>query len=92
MQADVFRFLEQDRTVYDLIFADPPYFKPTSERDFVYELLTHEQLPQRLADDALLVIEDPPANQRDEIVGWKLLDQRSYGGCGILFYQRASVT
>ena len=86
---DVFRFLDgvsKDR--YDLVFADPPYLKHTSDRDFVAELLEHEKLADALADDALLVIEDFPANKRSDINGWKLLDQRRYGSCGILFYQR----
>lgn len=92
VQADVFRFLDRDNATYDLIFADPPYFKRPGDRDFVNALLTHERLAERLADDALLVIEDPTNNQRDQVTGWDLIDRRSYGGCGILFYQWALIT
>lgn len=88
---DVFRFLNGvSENRYDLIFADPPYLKNSTDRDYVADLLAHEKLPAALADDALLVIEDPPANKRGDFNGWKLLDSRRYGSCGILFYQRES--
>jgi 16S rRNA (guanine966-N2)-methyltransferase len=80
--------LKGDRGKYDLIFADPPYFKRPDDTDFVQRLFDSEGLPDRLADGGLLVVEDPPGNRRGEIHGWELLDQRQYGGCGILFYQR----
>ena len=95
VESDVFRFLRGRNGPYDLVFADPPYFKHLGDVDFVNDLLSQESLPSMLADDALLVVEDPPRNERlseivhgDEVV-WSLLDQRKYGSCGILFYQRA---
>jgi len=87
---DVFRSLKSDRGSYDLIFADPPYYKRPDDVDYVQQLLSCEVLADRLADDGLLIVEDPPTNRRGEFEGWKLLDQRKYGGCGILFYQRPS--
>ncbi|MBK1831768.1 16S rRNA (guanine(966)-N(2))-methyltransferase RsmD [Verrucomicrobiaceae bacterium R5-34] len=85
---DVSRFLQGAGGKYDLVFADPPYYKNAADRDFVSELLQDETLPGLMADDGLLIVEDPPANQREDENGWKLLDSRRYGGCGILFYQR----
>ena len=85
---DVFRILRGDRGEYDLIFADPPYYKHPGDTDYVDLLLQDEALKERLAVDGLLVIEDSPVNQRGEYDGWELIDQRAYGGCGILFYQR----
>lgn len=85
---DVFRVLDSDRGRYDVIFADPPYFKSSSDVDFVEQLLTHQRLGDRLSADGLLVIEDLPGHPRDAYEGWELLDQRKYGSCGILFYQR----
>ena len=88
MEHDVFQFLRMHNSSYDLVFADPPYFKNPSDRDFVNELLTNESWPRLLSDDALLIIEDPPANIRlNDGNSLNLLDQRRYGGCGILFYQ-----
>ena len=90
VESDVFRFLRGRNGPYDLIFADPPYYKYPGDRDFLQELLAHESLGDHLADDALVIVEDPPNNKRTLEVGdeWDLLDQRRYGSCGILFYQR----
>jgi 16S rRNA (guanine966-N2)-methyltransferase len=90
-ESDVMRFLHGQNGQYDLIFADPPYFRSLPDRDFVKELLFHESLPTCLAEDGLLIVEDPPRNNRsaESFPGWNLLDQRRYGTCGILFYQRA---
>lgn len=85
---DVFRTLNGDRGTYDLIFADPPYFKHSDDTDFVEQLMMLESLPSLLAEDGLLVVEDPPCNKRPEYEGWDLLDSRQYGSCGILFYQK----
>jgi len=86
---DVFRFLDGvSKQGYDLVFADPPYLKHVSDRDYISELLAHEKLAGAMAEDALLVIEDFPGNQRSDMNGWKLIDERRYGSCGILFYQR----
>jgi len=90
VESDVFRFLRGRNGPYDLVFADPPYYKFPGDKDFVQELLAHESLASQLEEDALLIVEDPPKNKRTLAVGgdWKLLDQRRYGSCGILFYQR----
>ena len=92
VQADFNRFLDNDIANYNLVFADPPYFKQAGSRDFVDELLEHDRLPGLLANDAMLIIEDPAGNARADATGWKLIDQRKYGGCGILFYQRDEIT
>lgn len=91
IESDVFRFLKGRQGPYDLVFADPPYYKNLGDRDFVQELMDMESMPERLSDDALLVVEDPPSNHRAEKIGagWTLLDQRRYGSSGILFYQRS---
>jgi len=79
---------------FDLVFADPPYYKNLGDRDFVKDLLGNEFLAKQLANDGVLIVEDPPANHRelDLSDGWDLLDQRSYGSCGILFYQHKKPT
>ncbi len=87
---DVFRALKGGHGDYDLIFADPPYCKSSADVDYVEQLLLDDQLGQCLSADGLLVVEDSSANKRGAYDGWELLDQRRYGGCGILFYQRQS--
>ena len=91
VQSDVFRFLDRERVSYDLVFADPPYCKHAGDRDFIHELLTHDRLPELMLEDALLVVEDSARNDRGDTVDWKLIDQRYYGGCGILFYQKQTI-
>ena len=94
VESDVFRFLRGRNGPYDLVFADPPYYKNLGDRDFVKDLLGNEFLAKQLANDGVLIVEDPPANHRelDLSDGWDLLDQRSYGSCGILFYQHKKPT
>jgi len=71
----------------DLIFADPPYFKKMGDIDFVQKLLDSAELKKLLAEDGILILEDPPHHPRGDSEGWQLIDQRQYGGCRILFYQ-----
>jgi len=85
---DVFHALKSERAHYDLIFADPPYYQSSGDTDYVERLLVDEHLPKCLAQDGLFVVEDSSANDRGAYDGWELLDQRRYGGSGILFYQR----
>lgn len=91
IESDVSKFLRVGQGPYDLIFADPPYLKNAGDHDFVGELLEHTSLPSMMAEGGLLVVEDPPSNERaDQLdVCWQLLDKRRYGSCGILFYQLA---
>ena len=90
VESDVFRFLKGRNGPYDLVFADPPYYKYPGDRDFLQEMFNLETLIELLAEDALLIVEDPPTNKRllEVCDDWALLDQRQYGSCGILFYQR----
>ena len=87
VSGDAIRMLKADRGKYDLIFADPPYFKSSADSDHVHRLLSSKALPSLLAKDGLLVVEDPPVNKRENYDAWFLLDKRQYGSCGILFYQ-----
>lgn len=84
---DVFRLIQGERTKYDLVFADPPYFKKMGDIDFVQKLLDSAELKKLLAEDGILILEDPPHHPRGDSEGWQLIDQRQYGGCRILFYQ-----
>lgn len=89
VQQDAVRFLNGVAEArYDLVFADPPYHKRPTDTDHIEKLLGHDGLARTLTAGGLLVLEDPPQNRRGDVNGWQLLDQRRYGGCGILFYQR----
>ena len=89
INADVMSFLKRARGYYDLIFADPPYFKVPGERDFASELLAEANCLNLLADDGLLVIEIDARHKPDVPATWEVADQRRYGGCAILFLRKA---
>lgn len=86
---DVLSFLKRARGVYDLIFADPPYFKVPGDRDFASEVLAEENSLNLLADDGLLVVEVDARHKLALPATWELVDQRRYGGCAILFLRKA---
>ncbi len=89
VNADVFSFLKRARGCYDLIFADPPYFKVTGERDFASELLAEENSFNILSDEGFLIVEIDARHKPNIPTTWELVDQRRYGGCAILFLRKA---
>ena len=87
VRSDVIQFISRERSQYDLVFADPPYFKNAGDHDFIRDLLGSEDLVKLMSPDGILILEDPPRNQREEYAHWELLDKRKYGSCGILLFQ-----
>ena len=90
MNAEVLNFVKRAHGSYDLIFADPPYYKNPGERDFASELLAESNMASILADDGLLVIEVDSRHKPVIPVSWEVADQRSYGSCAIIFLRKAS--
>ena len=90
VRSEAAAFLKRDNTVYDLIFADPPYYKHAGDTDHVRSLLESEYLPHRLKRDGWLIAEIS-ANQPTPTGDlWTLADRREYGGCAILLFSRKS--
>lgn len=86
VKADVISFLKRDTATYDLIFADPPYWKHHGDKDHVGNLLESGLLAPRLAGDGCFVAE-VSANQSSPPAGdFVLSDRREYGGSAVLFY------
>lgn len=89
VQNDVIKMLGRvSLTQYDVIFADPPYWKNAGDRDFVKEMFEIANFSNILTDDGMLVIE---ADERAEIdcgEQWEQIDRRKYGGCAIFFFQK----
>jgi 16S rRNA (guanine966-N2)-methyltransferase len=71
---------------FDLIFADPPYAKYESDRDFATELLHMPQTATALNPGGTLIMER--ASRRDEPEGTvlSLLRARRYGKSEIAYY------
>jgi 16S rRNA (guanine966-N2)-methyltransferase len=88
--ADALAFLRRDAGTYDLIFADPPYFKNPGDRDHVKALLESGLLAPRLADGGWFIAEISASQRSPEATGWTLADRREYGGCAILLYAPAA--
>lgn len=75
-------------TVFDLIFADPPYAKKKGDRDWDSELLASPALRALLAPGGLFLLESfargappPPPDS-----GWTLEVERRYGDCLIRLF------
>jgi 16S rRNA (guanine966-N2)-methyltransferase len=88
VRADAASFLKRDTASYDLIFADPPYWKHGGDKDHIGDLLKSGLLEPRLAPAGLFIAEisanqTPPASE-----GLSLTDRREYGGSAILLYSR----
>ena len=84
VKADVFSFLSRDAATYDLIFADPPYWKGYGDTDLAAKLLALENFSQRLAADGYLMIEISSAQSTPPTHYFRLLDRREYGSSAIL--------
>ncbi len=86
VKSEVAPFLKRDAGSYDLIFADPPYWKYHGDKDHVTELLLSGLLPPRLAADGWLVVEigsHQPSPVEEEFT---LVTRREYGNSAVLIY------
>ncbi len=87
IQTSAYDFLHKNRETFDLIFADPPYWKEEGHEDHVLKLLTTPKLQESLSDEGYLVIEQFDKAPIHQVEGWKLIEERKYGSCRILLYQ-----
>lgn len=81
-------FLRRDQSHYDLIFADPPYWKHYGDTDHIAGLL--EAAAQRLKPDGWLIAEAASHYEAPTHSALKLVDRREYGSSSILLYAPAS--
>ncbi len=86
VKADVFSFLQRDPTTYDLILADPPYWKGYGDTDLVAKLLALPNLPDRLSPKGHLIAEISSNHPTPASPYFKLLDRREYGSSAILIF------
>ena len=91
VKSDVFNFLKRDTGTYDLILADPPYWKGYGDTDLVAKLLELETLPDRLAPTGNLVAEISSSQPTPGSPNLKLLDRREYGSSAILIFAHPAV-
>lgn len=86
---EVMHFLRGDLGRYDLILADPPYWKHHGDTDHVRVLLDSPTLSARLKDDGWFVAEASSRQDPHEAAGWSLADARVYGSSALWFYQKS---
>ncbi len=86
VKAEATAFLKRDAATYDLVFADPPYWKHYGDKDHAGDLLKSGQLAPRLAADGWLVVEVAASQASPVAEDLTLSDRREYGGSAILFY------
>lgn len=84
VKAEAFAFLSRDPATYDLILADPPYWKGYGDTDLAAKLLALSNLPERLASGGHLVIEISSSQPTPASAHFRLLDRREYGSSAIL--------
>lgn len=87
---DCMQFVNRERGVYDLVFADPPYCKFPGDRDMIAGLMAG-RLRDLLAPDGIFVAEAQVgygvgAQSSRTFEGWELADCREYGNNTLLFY------
>jgi 16S rRNA (guanine966-N2)-methyltransferase len=87
VKSEVVAFLKRDAATYNLIFADPPYWKYHGDKDLISDLLTGGLLPPRLASDGWLVAEISSNQTSPAHKDFSLIARREYGSSAILIYQ-----
>lgn len=80
-RADSFKFLENEKGKYDLIFADPPYDHPRLGE--LPELILNQDL---LSADGLAIVEHPREYDFSKVPGFKEL--RKYGSVHFSFFAK----
>ena len=89
VKADAISFLKRDAASYDLIFADPPYWKHYGDKDHIGDLLKTGLLVPRLAPGGWFIAEVSANQTSPASEGFTLTDRREYGGSAILMYAPA---
>lgn len=89
VKADASSFLKRDAGIYQLIFADPPYWKHHGDKDHVGSLLHAGLIVPRLAPGGWFIAEVFSGQPSPTADGLTLTDRREYGNCAVLFYQPA---
>jgi 16S rRNA (guanine966-N2)-methyltransferase len=87
VKADVLSYLKRDAATYDLIFADPPYWKHYGDKDHVSDLLKSGIILPRLAPGGWLIAEISAHQKSPVTTDFTLTDRREYGSSAVLFYQ-----
>ena len=90
LRQDVYAWLARDPgTVFDLVFADPPYAKRLGDKDHAVALL-ESPLASHLSPSGWLVMETGSSTAPRHDSRWELVKSRSYGRSHLHFFTLAS--
>jgi 16S rRNA (guanine(966)-N(2))-methyltransferase RsmD len=81
-KSDVFQFLERNKAVYDIIFADPPY--ALDQKTFDKIVLTVFE-KNTLQEDGMMIIEHSKYTKLDHLAHFSF--KKSYGGSIFSFFE-----
>ncbi|WP_264554234.1 RsmD family RNA methyltransferase [Flavobacterium sp. N2038] len=81
-KSDVFKFLENCKTTYDIIFADPPYGLDQATFEKIVLTVFERDL---LEDDGMMIIEHSKYTKLDHLSNFSF--QKSYGGSYFTFFE-----
>jgi 16S rRNA (guanine966-N2)-methyltransferase len=84
VKADVFKFLDQHKKSYQIIFADPPYNLPTIP--LIPQLVMKNNL---LTDNGVLIVEHPSLLRLEGQPGYK--ETRKYGNSSFSFFEKTNI-
>jgi len=80
-RADFFQYINKNNSLFDIIFADPPYDMDGFEK--VPELILKSGI---LQEDGIFIMEHPKQIEFNSLEGFK--EQRNYGGVNFSFFSR----
>ena len=82
-KADVFKFLDFQNEIFDLIFADPPYAFPKENlEELIYKIINNNWL----AEEGVLILEHTKAIDLSQLNYFQ--EYRKYGGSVFSFFQK----
>jgi len=84
VKADVFKFLDQHKKSYQIIFADPPYNLPTIP--LIPQLVMKNNL---LTDNGVLIVEHPSLLRLEGQPGYQ--ETRKYGNSSFSFFEKTNI-
>ena len=78
----VYKFLEKNKSTYDIIFADPPYAFEQKKFETIVQLIIDQNL---LAADGMMIIEHSKYTKLDHMLHFSF--KKSYGGSIFSFFE-----
>ena len=82
IKSDVYKFLEKNKSTYDIIFADPPYAFEQKKFETIVQLIIDQNL---LAADGMMIIEHSKYTKLDHMLHFSF--KKSYGGSIFSFFE-----